>query len=136
MTRIYPKDIAEAIYDATEGKSKQDTELALKHSLQILVNKQMFGKSEEILEALQNIFDKKSGIVRVKVTTAKKIKHETKSKIEKEVQKRYMAQKVISEFFEQEELLGGMRLEVEDEVLDTTYRNKLNQLEKFLIREN
>ena len=134
MTRIYPKEIAEAIYSASQGKSGKILEAAIERSVQIIASKHMLGKTTEILEALQNIFDKKSGVIRAKVTTSKKIGYELRSKIEEEIKKRYGVQKVVSEFFENKELLGGMRVEVGDEILDTTYRNKFNQLEKFLIQ--
>jgi len=134
MTKISPKNIAEAVYKATEGKSGQELSFAIKRSAQLIKDKRMLGKSDEVLSALSNIFDKKTGIVRAKITTAKNIKEEEKSKLENEIKERYKAQKVISEFFEKEELLGGMRVEVGDEVLDSTYRHKLHELEKFLMQ--
>jgi F0F1-type ATP synthase delta subunit len=108
MTKISPKNIAEAVYKATEGKSGQELSFAIKRSAQLIKDKRMLGKSDEVLSALSNIFDKKTGIVRAKITTAKNIKEEEKSKLENEIKERYKAQKVISEFFEKEELLGGM----------------------------
>jgi F0F1-type ATP synthase delta subunit len=135
MTKISPKNLAEAVYKATEGKSGQSLVVALKRSAQIIKDKRMLGKSKEILNDLQNIFEKKTGIVRMKVSTAKRIGKEEREKLEDEIKKKYKAQKVIGEFFEKEELLGGMRVEAEGEVFDNTYKNKLQRLEKFLIQE-
>lgn len=135
MKKISSKNIAEAVYEAIENKSGQDLAVVLKRSAQIIKDKRMLGKSDEILYALQNIFDKKTGTVRIKITAAKNIKQEERNKLENEIKERYKAQNVISEFFEKKELLGGVRVEVGDEVLDNTYRNKLQKLEKFLIQE-
>ena len=135
MAKISPKNIAEAIYSATEGKSGSALEGALKRSVKVLRNKRMLGKSPEVLDALQDIIDKKEGIVRVKVNTAKRLDHGERKKLENEIKEKYKAQAVLSEFFEKAELLGGVRIEVGDEVLDTTYKNKLHKLEKFLIKE-
>lgn len=126
--------MAEAIYSATEGKSDQDLAIVLKRSVQILEKKRMIGKAPEVLSALQDIFDKKTGTVRVKVTTGKSMGAVEKNKLENEIKEKYKAQIVISEYFEKRELLGGMRVEVENEVLDNTYRNKLHKLEKFLMQ--
>ncbi|OGI67236.1 hypothetical protein A3A05_02535 [Candidatus Nomurabacteria bacterium RIFCSPLOWO2_01_FULL_41_12] len=134
MAKISPKNIAKAVYDATEGKSGQDLAFTLKRSVVMLHKKRMLGKADEILNALQDIFDKKTGTVRMKVTTAKGIGYGEKNRLEHEVKERFKAQHVKSEFFEDQELLGGMRIEVGDEVLDTTYKNKLHQLERFLIQ--
>ena len=135
MTKISPQNIAEAIYDSTEGKSGHNLTEILKRSAKILKDKRMLSKSQEVLKALQNIFDKKTNTIRMKVTTAKRMGHEAKNKLEHEIKEKYKAQIVISEFFEKAELLGGMRVEVGDEVEDTTYKSKLQKLEKFLIQE-
>lgn len=135
MAKISPKNIAEAIYKATEGKSGAGLETALKRGAQVLRDRRMLGKSEEVLGALRNIVDKNTGVVRAKVTTAKVLPLGERKKLEGEIKEKYKAQKVISEFFENAELLGGMRVEVGDEVMDATYKNKLRQLEKFLIQE-
>ncbi len=127
--------MAEAIYSATEGKSGGELEQTLKRGVQVLRNKRMLWKSDEVIQALQNIFDKKTGTIRMKVTTAGKIGNEEKKRIEKETKKKYKAQSVASEFFEKAELLGGMRIEVGNEVLDATYKSKLRKLENFLMRE-
>ena len=134
MTKISPKNIAQAVYEATEGKSGGDLEVAIKRSAKILKNKRMLGKSNEVLSTLQNIFDKKTGTVRMKVTTAKSLELNEKNKLENEIKERYKMQNVISEFFEKKELLGGMKIEVGGEVLDSTYSHKLHELEKFLMQ--
>ena len=54
---------------------------------------------------------------------------------EEEIKQKYKAQKIISEYFEKEEVLGGMKVEVGYEVLDNTYKSKLQKLEKFLINK-
>ncbi len=133
MSKISPKNIAEAIYKATDGKSGKDLAQTLERSAQMLRDKRMLGKSEEVLINLQNIIEKNNGTVRMKVTTAKSMGAGERKKLEHEIKEKYKAEHVVSEFFEKEELLGGMRIEVGNDVLDNTYRNKLNQLEKFLI---
>lgn len=133
MQKISSKNIAEALYEATKGKNGVELEQILKRSVSILNKKNLLGKSENILHALQSIIDKKTNTIRLKVTTAKNLQNEERKKLEQEIKQKYKASVVMSEFFVKEELLGGVRVEVEDEVLDTTYKNKLQQLEKFLI---
>lgn len=135
MQKISPKNIAEAVYEATENKSGDDLMVVLKRGAKMLKDKRMLGSSSKVLDALQNIFDKKTNTVRAKVTTAKNIGYEEKDKLEEEIKKKYGAQSIASEFFIKEELLGGVRIEVGDEILDTTYKNKLYKLEKFLVEE-
>ena len=135
MSKISPKNIAQAIYSATEGKSGSELRHLLLRSAQVLREQRMLGQSEEVLNTLQNIIDKKTGTVRMKVTTAKRLEGKERKKLEAEIKEKYKAQTVISEFFEVAELLGGIRVEVGDDVLDSTYRSNLRKLEKFLIHE-
>ncbi|MFA6353538.1 MAG: F0F1 ATP synthase subunit delta [Candidatus Paceibacterota bacterium] len=135
MTKVSPKNFAQAVYEATEGKSGHSLAIAIKRSAQAIKDKRMLGKSKEILSALQNIFDKKTGTIRTKVSTAKNLKKEERNKLEEEIKKKYKAQIIEGEFFENKELLGGMRIETEGEVFDNTYKKKLHELEKFLIQE-
>ncbi|MEI7709672.1 MAG: F0F1 ATP synthase subunit delta [bacterium] len=134
MAKISPKNIAEAIYCATEGKSASAVEPLFKRGAQLLKDKRMLGKSREVLSALEGLIEKKSGAVRMKVTTAKVLNLAERKKVEEQVMEKYKARTVIGEFFEKAELLGGMRVEVGDEVTDTTYKNQLRQLENFLMR--
>ena len=127
--------MAQAMYDATKGKSGSSLDLALKRSVKVLENKRMIGNSKNVLSALEDIIDKKEGIVRMKATTAHKIGGEERKKIENEIKEKYKAKSVESIFFERPELLGGIRVEVGDEVLDATYKSKLHKLENFLMRE-
>ncbi|MEK7140535.1 MAG: F0F1 ATP synthase subunit delta [Patescibacteria group bacterium] len=133
MAKISPKNIAEAVYQATDGKEGVDLKIDLRRTVQILSHKRMLGKSEDVLKALQEIFDKNSRTVRMKVTTAKRIGNTEKHELAEDIKKRYKANEVVSEFFEKVELLGGMRVEVGDEVIDTTYRSRLDKLSKFLM---
>lgn len=135
MTKISPKNIAEAVYKVTENKTGENLASLLKRSAQLIKDKRMLGRSDDIIKALQNIFDKKTGTVRMKVTTAKNLDSSERSKIENEIKEKYKAQVVIGEFLEKRELLGGMKIEVGDEVLDSTYKKRLQKLEKFLIQE-
>lgn len=134
MSKLSVKNIAEAIYDASHDKSGNELGLVLKRSAQVLKDKRMLGKSKEILYALQKMIDKKTNTIRAKVTTAKPLSPSERKKIEEGIKEKYKGEVIVSEFFENRELLGGMRVEVGSEVLDTTYKSRLRKLEKFLIK--
>lgn len=133
--KISSKNIAEALYASTKGKTGNELALTLKHGVKILSKKRLLGQSQDIMKALQNIIDKKDNVVRAKIITAKSLSSEEKKKVEHQIKEKYKVELIVSEFFENSDLLGGMRIEVKDEVLDTTYKNKLQRLEKFLIKK-
>lgn len=134
MSKLSVKNIAEAIYDASHDKSGNELGLVLKRSAQVLKDKRMLGKSKDVLIALQKMIDKKTNTIRAKVTTAKSLSPSERKKIEEGIKEKYKGEVIVNEFFENRELLGGMRVEVENEILDTTYRARLEKLEKFLMK--
>lgn len=133
MSKISINNIAQAIADHTKGKSGADLEMAYKDTLQFLNKKKLLGRSDEILEAVGKILDKENGIIRIKVASAKKIESPEQKELEENIKSKYGAKEIISEYIEEKELLGGMKITIGEEVLDTTYRNKLNQLATHLI---
>lgn len=135
MAKISTKNIIEAIEEETRGKSGNDLHASLKNIVKFLQNRKLLSKSKEILEALERKIDAKEGIVKIKVKTAKLISESRRKEIEHEIRERYKAKHIQGIYLEDKSLLGGMRIEVGEEVIDTTYRNKLNQLEKHLINK-
>lgn len=134
MAKTKSKNIAKAIAEATEGKSGEALSTIISGSLELLKKEKMILHSDDVLEELQKIFDRRDGKVRTKIKSAKSLSKEDKTKIENDIKDRYKAKEVISEYMEDKKFLGGYRVEVEDEVLDMTYKNRLDKLEKFLIK--
>ena len=134
MSKISPKNLASAIYSATEGKSGSALAQAVKKSAEMLRDKRMLGKGDEVLKSLQQLIDKKEETIRMKIIGAKKLSSTEEKKIEHEVKDRYKARHIVSEFIEDKEMLGGYRVEVGEEVWDSTWRTGLKKLEKALVK--
>lgn len=134
MSKISPKNLAESIYKASHGKAGAELSQVLKNSAKMLAEKRLLGKSKDILKNLQEIIDKSEGIVRMKVVSAKALSSDEKKNLEHQTKEKYKAKSIVSEFFEDKEVLGGIRVEVGDEVMDNTWRAGLKKLEKVLIK--
>jgi F-type H+-transporting ATPase subunit delta len=135
MSKISIQNIAQAIALHTAGKAGADLERANKDTIQFLSKKKMLGRSDEILDAVGKIIDKENGIVRIKVLSAKNIESHEKKELEENIKHKYGAKEIVSEYIEDKTLLGGMKIVIGDEILDTTYRNKLDQLAAHLINK-
>ena len=55
--------------------------------------------------------------------------------IEDFIKKRYKAKNTVLEFEVNEKLLGGIKIQVGDEIIDTTLKNKIKKLENYLITQ-
>jgi F-type H+-transporting ATPase subunit delta len=127
------KNIARAFYESSKDKGEEELAVLGRNTIAFLQEKYLLAKAPQILEAIEEIIDSEEGIVRAHITTHSKISKSMAEEIENIVKKRYKARDVILDFKEDSALLGGIKIEVGDEVIDMTLRNKLNTLQAYLI---
>lgn len=135
MSKISIKNLAKAIELETEHKSGAELSSTLTNVATFLYRKKLLNKSKDILEELEKEIDRKHGRIKMKVKSAVKLHEVDKKNLEHEIKLKYQAKEIESYYTEDRNLLGGLRIEVGEEVIDTTYRNKLNQLQKHLINK-
>jgi len=133
MSTISIKNLANAIYESSLNKEGISLDEVIENSAKLIKDKNLLNKSEQILSSLEKIIDKKEGIIRVKVSSRTKITDKESKEIIEFIKKRFEAKEVILEIKEDISLLGGIKIETGDEIIDTTLRNKLNQLQNYLI---
>jgi len=133
MSTVSIKNLANAIYESSLNKEGISLDEVIENSAKLIKDKNLLNKSEQILSSLEKIIDKKEGIIRVKVSSRTKITDKESKEIIEFIKKRFEAKEVILEIKEDISLLGGIKIETGDEIIDTTLRNKLNQLQNYLI---
>jgi F-type H+-transporting ATPase subunit delta len=129
-----PKTIAQAIYNSAKDKDGIELKHVLDNTVVFLKKNKLLSKYKEILKHLQNISDYEEKIVRAQVTTTDKLGHKLKEELEEILKKRYKAKDVEIENIEDPNLIGGIKLEIKDEVIDLSFAHKLYQLQKYLIK--
>lgn len=134
MANISIKNLACAIYESSYDKEGPVLDEVLAKSVTFMNGKNLIGKKEEILKELEKIIDTREGIVKAKVSTSSKLKNEVKTEIEDFIKKKYKAKTVIIETKEDEKLLGGIKIEIGDDIIDTTLSNRIHQLQDYLIK--
>lgn len=134
MATISINNLARAIYESSEGKEGIELDHTIKNAVKLLSEKHAIGKAKEILNKLQKIVDKNEEVVRAKISSKTEIKKEIISDVENFIKKRYKVKKAILELEVDEKLLGGIKIEVGDEIIDMTLKNKIHKLENYLIK--
>lgn len=134
MSKISIKNLAEAIYESSLGKSGTDLDLILENSVKLMKEKGLLSKKEELLAEIQNIQDKKEGRLKATIKTKSKLKQPQEEDIKNFLKKRYKAKEVILEKKEDEKLYGGIKIEIKDEIIDATLSTRINQLQNYLIK--
>ncbi len=126
------KDVAQAIYEGALEKKGTDLSAYLHSTVKFLYRKQLLSKSPQILSDLSKIEDKAEGKIEVTLRSTAPIQTAAKKEITELLEKRYKVRHVAYREIIDPELLGGVRIEIGDDVLDLSLRNKINQLKTFL----
>lgn len=133
MSTISINDLAYAIYESSKGKDGEALNEILNNTVLFLNKNYLINKKEELLLSLEKIIDKENGVIRVNITSSSKIKNKERDNIINFLKKKYKDKEIILIEKEDSKLLGGVKIQIEDEVTDLTIKNKLNQLENYLI---
>ena len=136
MATISNNDIANTIYLLSKDKRKEELPVIFKKVIDFLSSRRLLSRSGDILEKLEKIINLKEERILVKVSSAKKLDEKVKQELNFFLQKRYKVKEV--QFIEKldENLLGGMRLEINDEVIDLTIKRKIEKLQEHLTKKH
>ena len=96
--------------------------------LKILVDKSKFNEFSEIKNDYEKILDDVNNIKRVEVISAVPLTDEHKSRITDKLQNK-LQKEVIPNWIEQPEIMGGLVIKIEDDVIDSSIKKKLENLE-------
>jgi len=134
MATLTNNDIARAIYLSTKDKEGAHLKDELKQVTQFLDRRRLLSKSKEILNSLEKIINEKEGILTATISSAEKISHKTKEDVVHLLKHRYEAKEAVVEEKIDKSLLRGIKIEVRDEVIDLSVKNKIGQLQEYLQR--
>ncbi len=130
MATLSNNDIARALYLS----SKEDQDFASK-AVSFLNRRRLLGKSAAIIKSLERIINAELGVMEVKATVAQKLDDKTKLDLVHILKHKYKVKEVKIVERIDENVLGGMKLEMNDEVLDLTLKNKIRKLSAHLTNE-
>ncbi len=135
MATLSNNDIARAIYLVTKDKKESELHNAYGKIIKFLSHKRLLSKSKDILERLDKIIDHENERITVKVLTKEKLKEGIKKELIFFLRGRYGVKEVILKESLNEKLIGGIRLEINDEIIDLTVKNKIKKLQEYLTRK-
>jgi F-type H+-transporting ATPase subunit delta len=135
MSTISNNNIAEAIYLLSKDASPSEQKNISEKVVAFLFKKRMLSKSSDILSRLSNIVNKAESRVVTQVTSVELISHTTSLHLTHFLKERYKAEEVVLEEKLDKTILGGVRIEVNNEVIDLTIKNQIDQLQAHLTKD-
>ncbi len=134
MATISNNDIARSIYLGAKDKAGGELSAYLENAVKLLVRRRLMSKAPAILKSMRKLIDIEDGRISAKVSSADPLANQTKHHLIHALMKRYGAKEVILDEVVDPKLLGGFRVEVNDEVLDLSMKNKVDKLQEYLIK--
>ena len=107
-------------------------EILFKNFLSFLIMKKRFFYVEQILKSFIEICSKKRGELKAELKSAKKLSDNEISKITEELTQNFSS-KIKLNYKHDESLIGGLIVQVESTMVDTSIKNKLKQIENKMI---
>lgn len=132
MATISNNDIARAIYLSSKDKSATEQSALLSKITQFLFKRRFLSRSPDILVRLDKMIDEAEERIVVHISSKQPLPENIKKEIAQILKERYFAKKAILIENLDEKLLGGFKIEVNDEVIDLTVKNKIGKLQEYL----
>jgi F-type H+-transporting ATPase subunit delta len=137
------KDFSNLIKDPTNNQdnllnvidnisNKNKFESLLKNFLSFLIIKRRFFYIEQILKSFVEICSQKRGELKAELKSAKELSSNEISKITDELTKNFSS-KIKLNYKHDESLIGGLIVQVGSTMVDTSIKNKLQQIENRMI---
>ena len=133
MAAISNNNIALAIYLATKDKTPAERALIYPKVVRFLTRKRLLSKASDILLVLNKIINNEEGRIEARISSVQKINEIIKKELAQILTRRSSAKEVTFLEILDEKLLGGFKIEVNDEVIDLTIKNKIGKLQEHLI---
>ncbi|OIO19568.1 MAG: ATP synthase F1 subunit delta [Candidatus Magasanikbacteria bacterium CG_4_10_14_0_8_um_filter_32_14] len=125
--KISNRQFAEALYELTIGLVEKDLDTTLEAFVKFLSKNRRLKQGNNIIVEFEKIAKKKQGIIEIEITSARKLDKDIVEKIKESFAKQVEAVEKIDE-----SLIGGVRVKLEDRILDASVRMQLINLKKSL----
>lgn len=126
--RYTPKQYAKALYESLKEAKEDEVDLVFKNFYSILLRNNDLKLINKIIEKIEEIDKEKRGVVEVEVTGAKEIDKDLVSKLRNLIGKKAEIQEKVDPG-----LIGGLKIQINDLLIDGSIKAKLNKLKQSLI---
>jgi F-type H+-transporting ATPase subunit delta len=134
MAKLDIKNVAEALYEATEGQSPEEQKKVIRGALLLLKKNGQLSDANALVERFTALYDEKNEIARAHISSRKKLTDKDIHEIQAMIKEKHGAKEVIIDEVEDESLLGGVKIKVGDTLYDSTLKKRLEDLQENLLK--
>jgi F-type H+-transporting ATPase subunit delta len=132
MAKRNVQQIARAVSSLAEGRNKKEIETLAKDTVAFLAKNKMITHANELLVQIEKEENKKEGILVAEITVKEKLSKSTKDNISNILEKQYKGNKIEIREKLDDKIIGGIKIKIEDTVIDNTIIGRMRDLQKIL----
>ncbi len=122
----------ETKYDIIDSVFSKGINEKIINFLKVLINKKRFKELDKIIQAYSDELDNINNLKRVEVISASELSSEQTKRITEKLQNKLKKNVIISSTIDKD-IIGGLVIKIDDDVIDNSLRNKLESLSKNII---
>ena len=130
--KISVSQYAKSLYEATKEKSQSEIDVIAINFANLLKKNNQSKLIRKVIERFCEIYNKENGIIEAEVITKSEMSQSTSDKIEKFIQEKYAAKKVVLRNVMDKKIKGGIIIKIGDDLLDASVSRKLMELKNKL----
>lgn len=128
------KELARVLLEMTDGKEEAHEKKAIKDFAAYLAKKGLLSEAPDIIREYERLFDQKHDIVKATITLTERLPEKQRLELREALKKKYKAREVHMLEKVDARLIGGMKIQVGEEVYDGSVKSSLNQLQAQLLK--
>ena len=114
----------------------EDSDIKFLNFVQILIDKERFKEIQDIFENYKVLANEYQNIILIKVTSAIKLENEEIEKIKEKYKEEYKGFNLEVENLVDKSILGGLKIQIGDKIIDATLKTRLSDLKEYIISKN
>lgn len=130
LTMLNPSVSLQIKYEIIDEIFKKELNEKVLNFIKILVEKNRFNELNQIIQAYSNELDEMNNIKRVEVVSAVELSDEQKQKTIEKLKMR-LNKEVKANWTLDTNIIGGLVIKIDDDIIDTSLKNKLDKLSKI-----
>jgi len=130
--KITTAQYAQYLLNVSETRTESELGVALDMFFRSLQRDGMLSKSKDICSKFSDMWNAMHGVVSVRIVSAKKLSDDVLQMLNTYISARYGAKEVDALFCVDESVVGGVRIELRDEIVDGTLQQRFCDIERFL----
>lgn len=126
--KISAPQYAKSLYESIVGKSEKEMKISLKNFVALLGRNRELNKSEEIINAFAELWNKEHGELNAELTSARELKPATRQIALDYLKEKTGAAKIILAENIDKKIIGGFVLRYDSKVVDGSLKTSLEDL--------